>query len=369
MSLCQLRSLTIAGLAALLCGLATSAAAQGTGTPAAPNATQPPPEFRPYWELEIFGGSGSASSGGFSPVSQFQPDVRVPAPGGGTVSQVSSWLLPPFSGLSSIQSLAAVVHGPIATGPARGVMGLRVSRWGRRHVGLEFTGSFAPGSPAQLSGATLAAIEESRSSFVSAFNGLFAASPALYTAPSVTATTATNTSGGGQFEAAAALAVAKAGGRVRPYASVGFGARGWMGAVETVNVTGRYTFMTSAGAPIDETDSVTLRYGGGWTTVAAFGGGARLMLGPRSGVRVDVALTTGMDPDVVTVDEQPSSRTGTPAGFVLQPGTRVNVPIVFSNTPAQPTTLGGPPILNQTSATGHGWRSVWALSAGWFWRF
>jgi hypothetical protein len=241
-----------------------------------------------------------------------------------------------------------------------------VTRWGGPHIGLDFVASGVAGPPQRLGGAD---IEQSRASFVSAFGALFAASPQLYGSPNVTATTTTQTSAGGEFDSTVALILTKASGRIRPYVTGGAGERWTLGTAESVNVTGRYTFTTPSGAPIDERDSVTILYHQGPSPIMAFSGGARIVATAHAGLRVDARITVGKDRDAVSIDVTPASEPGTPAGFVLQPSTRTNPPLVFSNTPSQPTTLSGPPFANLPTATGTGVRRTWTVTAGWFWTF
>lgn len=333
-----------------------------------PAHAAPAEAFEPCWELETFGGIGSMSAGRFRSQTVSNAQVFLPAPGGGNVLQVSSWLLPQAVVMGSIQSLGVVASGPTLSLSTLGRFGVRLSRWERRNIGIEVSASISPGRPAVLGPLALSAIEQSRTSFVTGFSDLFAASPNLYSGSSVAAATSSSTTAGAQFETVAGLIFTKASGRLRPYGSVGMGERGRIGGVDSVGVTGRYTFLTPSGAEVDETDSATLHYHGGWTTVAAFGAGARLLVGRHSGIRVDASVTTGPDRDGVTVDEQPFSRLGTRSGFVFQPATGTVGSIVFSNTPSQPTSLSGPAVLNQTTAAGRGWRSVWTVAVGWFWR-
>lgn len=368
----MVRTRQVQALSAAVFTVLASTVAQPSLAEAQNSASQAttPASFEPYWELEILGGGGTSTAGGFRSHAFSQPQVLLPVTNGGGALQVSSWLLPPTNVFPSMNSLAPVAAGPALSVPTRGLLGVRVSRWQRSNLGLELSATFSPGAPAQFSPATLAAIEQTRSSFVAAFGDLFAAYPALYSGASEAATSAVGTTGGGQFEATAALAFAKSSGRLQPYGSIGVGERGWIGAAQTATLRGRYTFLTSTNAEIDETDTVTLRYRGGWAPVAVFSGGVRLMTGRRSGFRLDLSLTTGPDRDVVSADLQPFSRQGPPFGFVFQPETSSTAgPIVFSNTANQPTSLSGPTVLNQTTATGRGWRSSWTLGGGWFLRF
>lgn len=151
--------------------------------------------------------------------------------------------------------------------------------------------------------------------------------------------------------------------------TAGGGERWTVGTDESVNVTGRYTFTTPSGAPIDQSDSVTIHYHEGSSAIMAFSGGARIMATAHAGLRVDARVTLGNARDTVSVDATPTSEPGTPAGFVLQPGTKTNPPLVFSNTPSQPTTLSGPAISNLPTAIGTGVRRTWTVTAGWFWTF
>jgi hypothetical protein len=348
----------------LTIGTSMSAAAQGASPTPAPAGDAA--HYKASWEIEPFGGGGFARGGGFLATAD-EDQFSIPTNSG---KAPSSWFLgsiatvSPVHPLVPLTSLLPVVGGPDIRQPTRGAFGVRVTRWGGPHVGLDFVASGVAGPPERLGGAD---IEQSRASFVSTFGALFAASPQLYGAPTVTAATTTQTSVGGEFDSTAALILTKASGRIRPYVTAGGGERWTLGSAESVNVTGRYTFTTPSGAPIDERDSVTILYHQGASPIMAFSGGARIVATAHAGLRVDARITLGKDRDAVSVDATPTSEPGTPAGFVLQPGTRTNPPLVFSNTPSQPTTLRGPAISNVPTAIGTGVRRTWTVTAGWFW--
>jgi hypothetical protein len=364
------RSLGVTGLFLACSSLSLSSASAQTGF-GAPGETAAP--FKASWEVEPFGGGGFASGGGFRTLTSAQDQLSLPTNSG---KEPSSWFLNSLGSFGPgkpfatpevpLKSLLTVVGNPDIGQPTRGAFGVRVTRWGSPHVGLEFVAGGTAAPPNRLGGSD---IEQSRASFESAFGTLFAASPQLYGAPTVTATTTTQTSAGGEFDATAAIVVTKASGRIRPYATAGGGYRLTAGADEAVNVTGRYTFATPTGAPIDQTDSVTIHYHTGSTGIMAFSGGARIMVNAHSGLRVDARMTTGKNRDSVSVDAMPTSVPGTPAGFVLQPGTKTNPPLVFSNTPDHQTTLSGPAVDNLATALGTGWRRTWTVTVGWFWAF
>lgn len=322
------------------------------------------------WEVEALGGGGFALGGGFAALASAEQQLSLPT---NSSKPPSSWFLNSFGSfgpgspvpvpLVPLSSLLSVVGSPDIRQPPRGGFGVRVTRWGSPHTGLEFTASGLAGAPNRLGGED---IEQSRASFETAFGTLFASSPQLYRNPTVVATSTSQASVGGEFDATAVMIITKASGRLRPFLTIGGGER-WTVDSEAVHVTGRYTFTTSNGAPIDETDAVTIHYHSGPTPIMSFGGGARVVIKAHAGLRVDARMTAGRNRDNISVDAMPTSVAGAPAGFVLQPPTRTNPPLVFSNTPDQPTTLRGPAISSLATARGTGWRRTWTVTVGWFW--
>jgi hypothetical protein len=170
-------------------------------------------------------------------------------------------------------------------------------------------------------------------------------------------------------------------GRFIPYASVGAGVISNNGDTPTANLEGDYTFEIFDLFPISETDRVSLRHAIDDTVlVGVFGGGIKVLLTDRSGIRVDVRVHLGdstnrtlldADPDVVEVEPGDSS-------FIIASFTDPSVQ--FSNDPTlirfsdDPTgvaesTLTGSDINDFEAFTVSGVARQFLVSVGYFWRF
>jgi hypothetical protein len=328
----------------------------------------------PRWELDAGVGVGESAGGALtSTLSSVGDGTSFTTPGSFAQldRSVSSWFLSPSGTflMPGIQSLAPTVQSPGASGRLRGLASAHGTLWVTRRVGFEASASYGVGAPAQLDNPTLAAIERSRASFQASFGALFGGSPGTYGAPSATAVTQSSTTSGGVLVLVGGVNLSKGTGRTRPFVTIGGGERTPIGAVQSVTLTGHYSFVSPSGVPIQQTDAVTMHYGQGHAVVFDVGGGVRRFVTARSGLRVEAIGFVGHASDHLSVDVLPSAPAGTPAGFVVQNPPLSNGTIVFSNTPSQRSTLSGPPVTNLVTATGSSWRWVWQVTASWFWRF
>ena len=335
----------------------------------------PPPgsAFRQTWELSLTGGARDLPGSTLSEnVSVQQPTAFFESPqaSAGIARVVTSWFLQ-TTVVKTIQPLTIPAGAPQLSTSTRPLIGFRATRWLHPRLGIEIAADFAGGTGIQLGRASLGQIEASRASFGSAFMAIFLQSPTLYTNPSATAMTSTTMATGGQVQASAAFILTKASGRLRPYASVGFGERLIIGGDERVTVAGQYAFSSSAGALISQADQVVLRYLPAYSSVTyLLGGGIRWYTTARRGIRADAGFASANVGGEMTVSTASSSATGTPSGFVVQPSTPVNTTIVFSNTPSQQMSLSGAPLNGLITARGGGgshWG--WQSTISWFWRF
>jgi hypothetical protein len=352
-------------------------------TSAAPSLAQtaaPSQATGSSWEIDAGGGAAQSAGGALTStlaVARLGNGPLFTAPGSlAPLDQsVQTWFLSSGSAflMPAIQPLSERLNGgpvqmPSASGHVQRSIGARVTRWISPRVGFEFAFSYAAGAPTQLSGTTLSSIEQSRASFATAFSALFAASPTSYGAATATAATSSTVNSGGQLLVTGALVVTKGTGRMRPYLTIGAGQRRTMDSTQTVTLTGSYQFVTSGGAPISETDSVAMRYVSGHAVVTEVGVGLRQLVTTHSGFRVDARGVIGAFGDQLSIDISPSSRTGSPPGFIVQNPPTSNGTIVFSNTPTQQTSLSGSPVTNLTTATGTGLHWTWLATVSWFWR-
>jgi hypothetical protein len=281
--------------------------------------------------------------------------------------RVSSWLFGDGASLLTAASLALnAVNGGItpldsvlgAAAAERGdggSVGFRVARrFGARYA-AEFSLDYAS-TPLEFTAKTVDGIEASRSTFVTAWRALFATGP--FTSPNVTATTDLHQSGGHQLLTTGVLTVdLVTRGRLIPYVAGGAGILSNRGDAPSATVNGNYTFAVPVGgatAPINETDTVTLRVAQrDHDAVGVFGGGVRYAASPRWGIRGDVRVHAGGGKVDSLIDASPSVANLTPSVFLAS--TR-NPSVQFVNNtsiPAQ-STLSGPAITSLRTFTGSG---------------
>jgi hypothetical protein len=348
---------------------------------------QPSPARRPLgrpsatrWEIEVHGGGAF----GTNPTSGTS---RLPDPGAVLTNTIgfpvtratSSWyfgdgavLFNQTAGsLRTQPTITPLDPALTATGATRksgGDVGFRLSRAVRPHVQLEF-GLDVSLRHIDITPAALAAIEASRASFQTAWNGLFALLPTTFVGASTSSVTTIQDKRGSQLMATGAIQynLGAPGSALMPYVTVGAGVISGRGAVSTAVVTGNYRFLIAGAVPINENDTVTVHYGdGGHTAVALFGGGITHNLSPRSGIRADVRAYVGKNGARVTVDTSPVSIPAAPTGF-LAIGT--SPPIQWSTAGILQSNLGGLPIASFQSFAGSGVRLQVSATVGYVLRF
>lgn len=155
-------------------------------------------------------------------------------------------------------------------------------------------------------------------------------------------------------------------GRFVPYAIAGGGLTLQTGDLPSATVTTRYRFRIQDVVPIDETDTLTLRYKQRTLPVVVVGGGIRRDLSGRAGFVIDARLFTGPNPTTVRVDASPIVATGSPAGFI-ESFTYPN--LQFSNHPStgRVSTLNGS--LDNVEVFRGGWVTRGRVSAGLYFTF
>src|SRR5205085_2694525 len=126
-------------------------------------------------------------------------------------------------------------------------------------------------------------------------------------------------------------------GKARPYliAGAGIGSNG--NRAPSARLTGNYQFLISGGAPINETDSVTVRSRAGNVFTGVFGGGVKYGVTSRWGVRLDIRDRLNRNSNETLVDARPSLATfsGQGNGFayiIFQDNVRPS--LQFSNLPS-----------------------------------
>ena len=334
-----------AALALAVSVVPTPVQAQGAAS------TRVPEQAVRRWELEGYGGFslGRLTSGG---------ELTLP-PAGDPITTSSpvfpSWSVPSWffgDGAAFLNNVMADFNLSSRVTPLDGSLqqshvndagsfltGLRFRRaFGRPwsvEVGLEISAQ-SMNMPDDLA----AGLDASSSTFRSVFSELLSTGPFASPVVQASATSASSTQTDMTITAALNYAM-KPAGAWEPYAVFGGGIVVPVGNSLTAGVTGNYRFLISGSIPVDETDSLTVRYRGRVTFVAVAGGGVRRAIGDRWGVRVDARLLTGPATNVVAVDAAPVVVTGTPAGFI-ESFTYPNLQFSNNSSTNRRSTLGPP---------------------------
>jgi hypothetical protein len=284
----------------------------------------------------------------------------------GTPSQIDSRITP----------LDAILNRPFAERGGGGSFGFRVSRTLTPRFAAEFNVDYAASS-LRVPSAVTTGVQSAATSFQAIFTEYMA--PLLDPAfPEVTApVTATGSvdegESGGQIIATGALNINLARtGRILPYATVGAGIISEGGDAPTAALNGQYGVRAFGFTFIEEMDRVTLTYDADdRMVVGVFGGGAKIALSPRAGIRIDARIHVGSRTVRTLMDANPSVRTAIPelSDVVL---TLTNPSIVFSNNAAMfnfASSLSGPALNDAVVYAVDGTVVQAMVSGGYYFRF
>lgn len=330
------------------------------------------------WEVEFHGGFASATApdGGtagtlpaatpFTTLAQSQ-SRRVSSwffGDGASLLNTANATLAPSSGFTAIDP---VILGAAASRDSGANFGFRIARrFGSRYF-VEGTVDVA-NTPLTFSQEALDGIEASRSTFVTAFRGLFTSGPSPN--PNVTAPVALNEGSGRDVMTTGVFGIdLLTTGRLIPYVVGGAGVAHSTGEQPNATITGNYNFpIPIAGvAPINETDILAVRLvREDNAAIGVFGGGLRYAASPRWGVRFDVRASVGGGASDVVIDATPSVATGVPGAILITP---TSPSAVFSSSTINRSSLTGPAISGLKTFTGSGssWRTN--VTGGVYFRF
>jgi hypothetical protein len=329
------------------------------------------------WQVEGFGGLSrfELPSDGTSAL----PPAGPPLTTSGPVNQsrrVSTWFLgdgslllnnvnAEFGIANRISPLDSALATLGLTGTNAPAFGIRVRRTLTRNLTLELSADMMPGSR-ELSPQLLEATEAARASFVSAFNGLLASGP--FTAISVSATSEFSNRSSRDLATTLAVQWTFDVESTQPYVSVGGGFVNKVGDLPSVALTGNYRFNILGTVPINETDSLRLRYDQGSALVGLIGAGVRRTFGDRLGFSADARLLLGKQTLTLRLDSTPAVTAGTPAGFIESFTTPA---IQFSNNAStgRESSLTGAPLQGFKAFSTDGLQTRFMFTAGVFVRF
>jgi hypothetical protein len=348
--------------------------AHAAAQPAPPN---PSSAGGTAWEVEVHGGgliSSTPESGTFAlPAAGplVPPNFNRP---------VSSWYFgdgsfqvnqfPNVRQSGILTPLDGTLQSRMATRESGGVVGVRLARRLTSRLSAEFNVDYALGPLAFSSDAT-SGLEAARASFMTAFNGLFV-SPFI-ASRTVDSALAIADNEGSQILTTGAVRFDFFNARGwAPYVVAGVGALSVLGDAPRAVLTGTYQALFSVvGIPVppatmSQTDAVTVTSTLESAVVWVLGGGVRLPISERWGVRIDVrdhihsnTLTTHVSASPVL----PPPNFGTYLTTTLN-----NPPLVFSGNQLNTSTLSVP-LTDFITFTGTGVVHQVGVTTGVFWRF
>lgn len=350
------------------------------------------------WEVEFRGGGmwQTNSTGGTVSLPEPGPVFMTAADPPQSSRRVSSWyfgdgalLLDQAATSRAMQTATpSVLSGRITT--LDPVLGRSFGRWrSGAGIGVSVIRALTPRISAELSldyglqrlqitQSNSDAIEATRASFIPAFTGVITVNRARVL-NSVTST-ATLESGSRRqlFASGMLIANLRTTGDIIPYATIGAGLISIAGERPSATIRGNYQFLLPNGAPIDETDTVTVREDGDHTFAGILGGGVKYRVSPRWGIRLGVRVALSKNAANTVVDASPSVALGQqPVGRGVLGG---EPSIQFSNNSSDPvtalgvtavaaSTLTGPVITGLRTFSGSGVSTHTNIAAGIFWRF
>lgn len=349
---------------------------------AAPAAAQSSPSTR-RWQVEGFAGLSlfELPTGGTSSL----PPAGAPLTTSGPTNpsrRVSTWFLgdgalllngvnAEFGVPNRIAALDTALTSLGLTGANAPAFGLRVRRIVSERLTIEFSADMMPGSR-ELSSELVEGVEAARASFVTAFTGLLASGPSgpppLFANLSVAATAAVSNRSSRDLATTLAAQWTFKAGSIEPYVTLGGGLVHQVGDLPAVTLTGTYRFSIQGTVPINETDTLRLRYDQGTALVGLVGAGVRRALNDRFGFSLDARLMLGQQTLTLRLDSTPTAAAGTPEGFIESFSTPA---IQFSNSrnTGRESSLSGEPLNGFKAFSTDGLQTRYIVSAGLFWRF
>jgi hypothetical protein len=308
---------------------------------------------------------GARSSGG---------TATIPPPGAAFTSttdlpsrQVPSWYFGDgaafFNSLPESFRVSAItpLDPALSTGPdsaSGGTFGVRTDYSFTPRVSGEFTVDYGL-EHLDISDETLAQVEASRASFVTAMTNVFT----VVTAPAVTSVATVNEKSHQLALTGAIRVKLTRERRLTPFVVGGFGVINGIGDNPSISLLGTYKF-TVIGT-YSQSDHVTLEYRDSHDFVAVAGGGFTYALSRRTGVRVDIRALIGKNSGETRVS---TLALNTSAGSVIASFTTPSLQI--SSSPVLPSTLSGAITLHDVRTfEGSGVASELTTTAGWYVRF
>jgi len=266
---------------------------------------------------------------------------------------------------TKITPLDAVIGSAAASRGSGAAAGVRVTRRFGSRYSAEFNVDYAR-TPVQFTRNALDGIEASRSSFITAFRGLFGSGPSRN--PNVTANATITEGTGGELLTTGVFGFDLVkGGKLIPFVVGGGGIAHSTGSWPVAALVGNYAFPIGSLPGIDETDRVTIRVAPRENApVGVFGAGVRYAASRRWGIRGDVRFLAGGGTNDVTIDASPSSVISEPGVILVTPP---NPSAVFSSSRFFAPSLSAPAISGLRTFTASGFAIRTNIAAGVYVRF
>jgi hypothetical protein len=279
------------------------------------------------WEIEGYGGLSRFNSASTAPVdlplsgapittsSPIVPSRQVPSWFFGDGASLLNAVNAEFALAARITPLDAAL-GAMGISADGSAFGARIRRRMSKRVSAEISFDALPSTagadalPPQLQQAAQA----SRASFETAFGALLASGP--FTNVSVSATTSTTTGSSREIAATGNVRMHFGSALFEPYVTLGAGVISRAGDLPSLTLQGNYRGSVLSSVPINETDTVTLRYSQRPALVGVAGAGIRRNFSDRWGLTLDARALIGRQSTRLLIDAAPTVTTGSPAGFI-----------------------------------------------------
>lgn len=373
------------------------AVAQTTAEEARPAVTTPadqtpsrfaaaaPKRSEGRWMIEVHGatfGSAQQRSASTTTIDAFPTGASFTTTGGQSSRAVSSWAFGDGAVLfNQVRQAFGAEHGlalPAIT-PLDAVMRARgTSSTSRTAFGGRLTANLTSwlalevaverGSRrSRLTDDTVAAVEATRASYVSAFQTLLTTVPQTNARVTSTATSSPEASGNQTIATGSLVLSLVRSSRLGLHALVGGGIVQNDAAGFEATLTSNYQFRLINTYPINESETVTIRFAEKKQVPVGLAGlGLTLRLAGRTGLRLDARMLVSEHTSTTTVDATPSRVTATPT--VTFPS--LTTPsIQFSTIAGARTSLSGDPVTGLQTYRGSGYELRPQFTVGYYVRF
>jgi hypothetical protein len=266
------------------------------------------------------------------------------------------FFIPPITPLDPVLTRAGTERNSGVT------IGFRIGRAINSRFGAEFSLDASLGQVV-MSDDMSGGIEGSATSFELAFSRM------VFSASGVDSTATIEREGGRRLTASGALNINLLTGRtVTPYVSIGAGVASATGDLPNATIVGTYRHVEAESEIllVSETDTVSIRYEEPTSAIFILGGGFKLDLTARSGIRGDVRFSIGPDNGRIIIDATPSPASGSGVS-VTYIGSRSSV--VFSSSETRQRSLSGPSINGFETYDANGTQVQTTVALGYFVRF